>query len=205
MVTTNSLPVDSPSSASYRQLSESAREAARGFSPSHAAEERERMSATYSALALSAPLSPVASLHAAPFSLGSEYESKYGFGEHERKFNYDDKLGVRKQQRIPSLDTALTLTTDRTALFSPTATTDTDLSTPTSSPYSALSVESAPTEEDNTPFPWLMVTLIASINLNDAFQVSSSTSHAFVVLSSRLLAAQGTPSGARRPPSLTTG
>ena len=125
MVTTNSLPVDSPSSASYRQLSESARGAARDFSPSHAEEEKERLSATYSALALSAPMSPVASLHAAPFSLGSEYESKYGVGEHERKFDYDDKLSATKQQQQhpPNLHTALTLTTDRAALFSPTATT----------------------------------------------------------------------------------
>ena len=143
------------------------------------------MSSSYSAPALSAVLPPIASLPAAPYSIGSEYESKYGSGQHELKHDHDDKRGSSKQQpALHELDHTLTLTTDRTALYSPTATTDTDISTPSSSSsYSALSVESAPSEEeDSTPFPWLMVTLIASINLNDAFRQPQHT-HSLVPLS----------------------
>ena len=172
MVSSESVPTDSP--AAYHHLSDNNHAPINTSTHAYLREEKEPPipSHSFPALSIARP-SPVNALPAAPLSFDSEYESKYAISQHEHKHHEDwaaHKDHSMKDLQLAhdhNIDGALTGTMQHTAADSST-TTKLDDSTDRSS-YSALSIESA-AEEEVPPFPWMMVLLVAGINLNDGFQ-----------------------------------
>ena len=168
MVASANLPAESPTS--YHHLSDDGHVPVHSSMPRYEHEQKEQpVSSRSSSTILTLPPS-VAVLPAAPSSFGSEYDSKCGDEQLEHKYeewtaHKDDKH--EQLLRDHNIDYALAVS-NQTAADSFVTTTDLEASANSSS-YSALSIESAP-EEQVPPFPWVMVMLIASINLNDAFQ-----------------------------------
>ena len=168
-----SAPVSS-STAPYHQLPEQQHNEHRPIHGSSFAHE-EKEQPLHSHLAASSSFSsvlPAATplpFPAAPTSFHGEYESKYSSDYHEHKHQHDDY--AHKQD---SMKHQLLMHDHDNTNHTLTATTDPSNPTTHSSAHSALSVDPPPTTDDEhaPAFPWMKVILIASINLNDAFQMN---------------------------------
>ena len=166
MVASDSAPVSS-SPAPYHSFSDQHDERLPGSgSYSHEEKEAAISNSSFSSVSL---VSSAPALPAAPSDFHSEYESKYGTEHKHDDWAAKQHDNIKHQQLL--LHNHNNDSNNHILVTNPSNTSH-DPSTTAQPAHSALSVESSPDEEQAPPFPWMKVVLIASINLNDAFQMN---------------------------------